>query len=334
MSEFTKAEIRSKEQQQQDISEKIADCVRREKEINLQLSACRESLLRKNTVTKPEQIQRKISDYEKKLSEILREHERYEERRDEICRDLERLQENLAREEHLQQREDQRKEKAKRDFYQAVSFSAGTMAGAVVANKQRHSQKEHRVKERAPRKIGKWLFLFVIVAAAINTMFSKDSKSVEPTRGTATPSGIETELPQNGLSYWIGMTADEIFIQYGEAFSLGYIAGSNYFYYEDEQTCPYSFYYDETFSEPAADDLIWGVATGTEGICVAGNIDIGDSLQQVEETLGYALNPKAEEGSDFFPYLETEIKIDEVSYLLLFGAESKNLVYAMGRDHI
>lgn len=328
MGEFTQSEIRAKERQLQDIRKKASACLEKEKEINARLSQLRRS-------GRPAaQTEREASALEGELSNVLREHERYEGECERISRELDRLRQNAMWEESLHREEEKRKQTQKRwkdDLSGVVTFSAGALAGAAGQSKRSQPQKK-KSGSGCLGAVGKWLIIFVIIGVVIDAITSQNPSRFE--RHKTPKSAEETEMTQQetGLSQWIGMTAEDIFAQYGEEFSVNGLGGGMYFCYEDESLCPYNFYYEGEASEPEPGDRIYGVDTWGDGICVMDDIRIGENLQQIEEKLGYSLTPEALEGSDFYPLLEEGIQNGGIYYHLLFGTESKNLIRATAME--
>lgn len=326
MEEFTRSEINSKERQLQAVNKKVSACVGKEAEMNVRLNQLRRS-------GKPTaQTQRELSELEKKLSEILREHEGYERERERLSRDLERLRQSAAFEESLHREEEKRKQvqKQRRDeLSRIVTFSAGAAVGAVSHSKRDQPQKRQKSSRGGCfGAVGKWLVLFVFFGALLNTITSRDPLRYRETKALRSTQVPEIARQELGLSQWIGLAVEDISAQYGEDFLADGINGGTYFYYEDDDACPYNFYYDGKSEKPEPGDRIYGVATWGEGICVVDGIRIGENIQQIEEKLGYSLAPEVGEGSDFYPFLEESIQEGEIHYYLLFGPESKNLVRA------
>lgn len=335
MSEFTESEIRSKERRLQEIGKKVIACMERERALQTELSRLRKELTSKSSFSNPAQIQRNIADQEKKLADILRERERYEQERGRLSRELEHLQQSLAWEDSLHKEEKKRKqarEKTKKEISHIAAFSAGAVLGAKASDHKSSSKKTKKQKGGVLQTVGLWLLLFLFIGGIVN-LTSRSRENVNPSKRTKEKiNSVVTVDPtptQGGMATWIGSSVKEIYTQYGKTDLTGYLSGGNYFYYEDQTVCPYEFFYGEDWDSVSQEDLIYGIGTGVEGTPVIGDMQIGDPLQQVEEMIGTSLSPEIMEGSDFYPYLGTEIQIDGIQYWLYFGPESKNLVYAM-----
>lgn len=314
------------------MTSKISSYTGKEKAVHLQLSNLRKSLSNQNTPGNSRQVQQKISDCERELSNILWERQRCEKKREQLFSELERLTKALEQEDRFYMDEQRRKTAAKKSneaLIKSLTASAGAIAGLI----HNQSSVSPPLKKGSHKKgiFWRWICLFLALGTGFNAFSHKDSKlrNDEQTQ----PSPMPTQSHKDGLAQWIGVDAGGVFSQYGEDFLLDYLAGGAFFYYEDSAGCPYNFYYYETSPELTETDIIWGISTGVEETCVAEGIYIGNTLQEVETILGCPLNPMAEEGSDFYPYLETTTEINGTKFRLLFGVESKNLVYAMGGQY-
>lgn len=329
MSEFTESEIRSKERRLQEVGKKITACMEKEKTFYAELSRLRKELTSKSSFSRPEQIQRNITDQERRLEEILREHERYERERESLSGELDRLRQSLEWKASFHRSEERRKqarEKTKKEVSHIAAFSAGAIMGAKPSKSKVSPKKTEKQKGGVLQTVGPWLLLFLLIGGMASLASQRNMNHEKEESPLAT---VEATQPPDGMAKWIGASVKEIYAQYGETDQTSYISGGSYFYYEDQAACPYEFFYEENGDEITQEDLIYGVGTGVEGTLVIGNIQIGGSLQQVEETMGASLRPETMEGSDFYPCLGAEVQIDELQYWLYFSPESKNLVYAM-----
>lgn len=171
MSDFTQADIRSKERQLQDISKKISACLERERKINTRLSQLRKD---RGGMGRSQQ---EISDLEKRLSEALREHERYERDKARISQELDRLQKNLEWEASFYRGEEKRRQKQKKrkaDLSYIATVSVGAMVGAAAKSKRRQPvEKDKPSKNGCLEVLLKWILIFIVVGAIASTLQAK-----------------------------------------------------------------------------------------------------------------------------------------------------------------
>lgn len=101
--------------------------------------------------------------------------------------------------------------------------------------------------------------------------------------------GYCEELAQRGVAKYIGLTAKDVFDDFGCNYEIGFLNGGTAFYYPNDDNgfeFKYLDYNDWNLTPPREESIIIEIMAGSKGDEICYGVKIGDSLDVIKEKIG------------------------------------------------